>query len=193
MHRPRERLAALAVLPLILLSACTAIREEPTPTPTPEATVECTDLFSGDPYTCTQTEYDELAVEEAKYDEASRLYDKVSYDIEALLADKKPMSDELRSHMVEDFLEETEGTFQEFNASSRFFSGHRVTEWSRPVSRSNKGSDLAIETCSSPGDFVTGVGEEIADPVYIREYVFFKEEGNGLVVSSTLNAVVDSC
>ena len=190
---PRLRSIVAAFAAVFVLSACTPADPIPTATPTPEPTFQCTPIFSGDVYDCDQTEVDELAAERARYDEAADLYRQVMSGTEVLLAEKRPMSDELSSMLTGEYLEKTTDMLSRFAASSREISGHRTIEWSSPLSNVNQGSDLAIEVCSSPGTF-TAVNDGVtADKVSILEYIFLETDGDSMLVASSRNTVVEAC
>lgn len=68
MHPPR--IAASALILGVLVSGCT-----PTSPPTSTVTVPtCTPEFGGDPYPCTQAEYERSQQTKARYAEAERVY-----------------------------------------------------------------------------------------------------------------------
>lgn len=186
----RRTIAALTIV--VAVSACTPVNSTPTPTPTPVPTFACTPIFTGNPYDCDQTEYNDLTAERARYDEAAALYADVMIETENLLAANEPITDELAAKLTEDYLDEVTSSLAAYADADVDAEGHRTIEWSRPRSRSNKGSDLAIEVCSSPGDLIISVGGQSVPEAYIRELVFFRDD-SGLKLASSKVGEVESC
>ena len=189
---PRLRSIVAAFVVLLMLSACTPADPMPTATPTQKPTFQCTPIFSGDVYGCDQSEVEELAAERARYDEAATLYEGVTRQIEDLLAANGEITPDLEGELSGDYLDEVTASLTRFASAKAVVSGHRTLEWAQPSSRRNKGSDLAIEVCSSPGDFSMEIDGTAAPRVFIRELVFLMDDGT-LRLDSSKAAEVDSC
>ena len=190
----RRATAPLVGACTVLLVAC-APTADPTasPTPTPEPTFECTPIFSGDPSSCSQEDFDKLASERQRYDEAERIYTEMLARSETLLAEKRPMDDELRAMLTGDLLASRQSLLEDNVGSGTQYAGHSRIEWAHPINHSNLGSDLALEVCSSPGDFqISTDGVEYPSESILAE-VFFVEEGGVLKVASSKAAAVDQC
>lgn len=191
---PRQlRVPAIAVATALLLVGCAPAEPAPTPpTPATEPTFQCTPLFDGEPASCSQDEYDELAVARARYDEAAALYEATSRHIEELLAAKQPIDEQVSSVGVGDYLKAITDELERNSESSSAVTGPRKTEWIVFRDVSIGASDMAVERCSSPGTFkVIEDGEQWdLSPVITR--VFFTDADGDLKMSAIQSKTVDS-
>lgn len=189
--KPIRRVVVVPAALLFALAGCSPA--EPSPTPVDSPTATCTPLFGGDPYACDQEEFVDLTTEQARHDAAAAQYAEVLWQVEDLLAAKEPISEPVASLMTGQYLDDTTASLASYASGDVTFSGHRIIEWSRPAELSNLGSDLAIEVCSSPGDFTASRDGQVSDPIYLREYVFFETTDGQLRVSSSKNGEAESC
>lgn len=177
----------------LVLSGCVQT-PEPSPTPTPERTFECTPEAGGDAYPCDQTEYDRMNARLDQYREAERIYRRVTEITFALLAEKKPMSDELRALVSGSYEDGLAQELVDAQSSKAAYSGQPTIAWIyRAPDIANEGSVIAIEACSEVSSLrVTLDGVDIPLPA-TQEQLFFTVKEGSLLLTSSKVAEVEKC
>ncbi|WP_232549482.1 hypothetical protein [Propioniciclava soli] len=179
----------------VLLVGCTpAGGSTPSPEPTPEPTFQCTPEAGGEAYACDEAEHERMVARDEQYAEAERVYRRAMETANDLLIAKEAMSDGLRDLTVGAAQEDLEKTLLEASRSDVAYSGEMEIEWVRPTNIADRGSDLALEICSSPGtQSFTANGETTAIASYVLEDVFFTKTDGGIKLSSIKGAEVEEC
>lgn len=189
-----QRIHAVGLLAAaaLLCSSCTPVVVE-TPTPTPVATLQCHGEFTEETHPCDQAEYDAMAARDAQYEEAERVYTRVTQLMWELRAQRRRANEEMRSLAMNSFLAAVEEELDAGPSSGVVYSGHPEVAWTARKSASDEGSLLALETCLRSGTArASSDGVEVAMPI-MREQVFFKSVDGQLKIASSRSAQVESC
>lgn len=184
--------ASATAVVVVVVAGCTPA-SQPTPSSTPEPSPTCTPIFSGNPEPCSQDDFDQLQTERDRYAEAEQIYRDFQQEMDALMEAKEPSSDDLHAMVTAEFLPLVEKELDYNRTGPGIVTGEHSVAWVEPISRSDQGSDLALESCVIPGTVRITVDGQAVQPATTLQNIFFTEVERELKISSSMIGEVESC
>lgn len=142
-----RRLAVFTAALACLLAGC----QPPAPTPTPMPTYQCTPEAGGDPFECTQQQYDQMVAKDKLYAEAEAVYRRFfAEDVRILraggISDPTPV---LLETTTGAFLEDSMALYRAFAKEQRKSVGGeiRLVSLTRVPGISKEGSIVTLRSC----------------------------------------------